>query len=592
MTNSMIPARKEFADMSLKDAMRTLAATASPSRRRLFALTVALMLVGAFAELATIGAVLPFLALVTAPERAQDYPQLIALGERFGGGQAGIVLAGAALLITVAIVAGVVRLALTWVNLRFILLYGHDVGVTIFGRLLRQPYNDFVTRNSSVALSSIDKLNSVVFGVLMPLMQGAAAAVISVFIVVGLLIIDPVAASMAAFSLGFTYIAVSLLTRARLGRNASTLGAASTERVKVVQEGLGGLRDILIDDSQVVYEQAFAQLDYRYRSALVVNNMIALAPRFLVETAVIVMIAVITVYFAQSPGGLIAAVPVLGALAIGAQRLLPLVHLAYNGWAAFAGSSQLIIDIAQLLRIPVLKSAGGPKRALPLPFANEILINDVCFQYQEGEPALRGVSLAIKKGERIGFVGKTGSGKSTLIDLLMGLLPAKHGEIRIDGTKLDEDTVANWQAQIAHVPQSIYLSDGTIASNIAFGVAREEIDMDRVVEAARGADIDSFIARQPGAYDATVGERGVRLSGGQRQRIGIARALYKGADVLVFDEATSALDENTESAIMESIYRLDRNVTLLMIAHRVSTLSGCDRIIRLAEGRIVEIEKA
>lgn len=573
---------------SMNDALHTLVRAATPARRRLFGLTIVLMLVGAAAELATIGAVLPFLALVTNPSIITRYPTLEATFDRIGGGPDGLVFAAAGLLVLVAIVSGLVRLALTWTNLKFMLLYGHDLGRQVFGRLLRQPYRDFVTRNSSVAVASFEKLNAVIFGVLMPVMQGLAAGVIALFIVIGLFILNPVAASMAGFSLGATYLIVTLCTRARLARNSSALASASIGRVKVVQEGLGGIRDILIDKSQSVYEDSFAEHDYRYRNALVVNNMISLAPRYLVETAVIVMIAVITVYFARQSGGLIAAVPVLGALAIGAQRLLPLVHLAYGGWIAFAGSRQLVVDIADLLEMPVLKDS--PVQESPLPFAGEIVVDDLSFSYHGSERALHGVSLTIVKGERIGFVGRTGSGKSTLIDLLMGLLPPTQGEIRVDGVALSDANMARWQAQIAHVPQAIFLSDGSIASNIAFGVPVQDIDMDRVRDAARRADIDTFISSQPAGYDATVGERGVRLSGGQRQRIGIARALYKGASVLVFDEATSALDEGTEAAIMRSIYDLGDDVTLLLIAHRLSTLTGCDRIIRLEQGTVAPQE--
>ena len=455
---------------------------------------------------------------------------------------------------------------------------------------MRQPYSDFVTRNSSVALASIDKLNAVVNGVLLPVMQAMTAATISLFIIVGLFVIDPIAALMGGVALGVTYFAVSFATRGRLRRNSAILSATATERVKVVQEGLGGLRDILIDNSQEVYEKSFSQLDYRYRSAMAVNTIIGTAPRFIIETSVMVMIAVITVYFAQQPGGLVAAIPVLGALAIGAQRLLPLVHLSYLGWTAFASKSRILIDVAELLELPILKSPGALDDRRTLPFEDAIAFNDVTFRYQENAPALRNVDLTIARGERIGFVGKTGSGKSTMIDLLLGLLQPTDGTIAIDGTTLDEDNVAQWQAQIAHVPQAIFLSDGSIASNIAFGVPQDAVDLERVRDAARRADIDAFIMDQPGGYEATVGERGVRLSGGQRQRIGIARALYKGATVLVFDEATSALDEATETAIMESIYRLDRDVTLLMIAHRITTLAGCDRIVRLDQGRIVDIQ--
>lgn len=575
-----------MSSLSLSDALRTLVAAAKPERRRLFAATIALMLVGALAELATIGAVFPFLAIVTDPARARRYRAMEWLFQHVGGTNDRLILFCAGGLVLIAIGAGLVRLLLTWLNLRFVLLYGHDVGTDIFGRLLRQPYIDFVTRNSSDAIAALEKLSTVVFGVLMPAMQGLAAGLISVFIIACLFAIDPVAASAAGLSLGATYVLVTLATRGRLERNSQVLGTAAAGRIRVLQEGLGGIRDIVIDNSQPVFEATFTDLDYRYRRAQVVNNMIALSPRYLVETAVIVLIAVFTVYFAQRPGGLLAAVPVLGALAIGAQRLLPLMHQAYNGWTSVAGNRQLIIDVAALLRIPV-RPAALPGAGQLRPLARDIVVDGVTFRYLAREDALRDVSLTIAKGERIGFVGQTGSGKSTLIDLLMGLLPPSEGQIRIDGVVLNDRTLTDWQAQIAHVPQAIYLSDGSIAANIAFGVPAAAIDMDRVREAAHRAGIDSFIADQPQGYNTTVGERGVRLSGGQRQRIGIARALYKGARVLVFDEATSALDEDTEAAIMESIYRLDSDVTLLMIAHRLSTLAGCDRIVRLDKGRIV-----
>lgn len=567
-------------------AVRSLANAATPARRKLFALTIALMLLGALAELATIGAVIPFLALVTAPARAEGFPLLAGFAALFGGGQRGLILAGAAVLTFVAICAGIIRLTLTWSNLKFTQLYGHDVGRQIYGRLLRQPYGDFVTRNSSVALSAFDKLNGVIAGILLPVMLGTSAAVISVFIAITLVLIDPVAATIAGVSIIATYALVIAFTRAKLMRNSIILSAALTGRTRIVQEGLGGLRDILIDNSQPVYEQAFADLDRRYRTASATNTMVGLAPRFVVETAVVVMIAIVTVYFAQKPGGLIAAVPVLGALAIGAQRLLPLIHQAYNGWTAYAGNSQLLLDVAELLQISVLKTPDGGAPVDRLPFEKNIVVDHVSFGYPGREAALCDLSLTIAKGERVGFVGRTGSGKSTLIDLLMGLLNPSEGQILVDGVTLDAQNVAGWQAQIAHVPQAIYLSDGSVASNIALGVARDNMDFDRIREAARRADIDEFIMSHPQGYEATVGERGVRLSGGQRQRIGIARSLYKGANVLVFDEATSALDESTEEAIMNSIYGLDKSVTLLMIAHRLSTLSGCDRIIRLNQGRI------
>jgi ATP-binding cassette subfamily B protein len=222
-------------------------------------------------------------------------------------------------------------------------------------------------------------------------------------------------------------------------------------------------------------------------------------------------------------------------------------------------------------------------------FRNTISFEDVGFRYGDGDAAIRNLSLKVRKGERIGILGETGSGKSTFLDLLMGLLDPTEGEIRVDGRGLGDDNRADWQSLIAHVPQVIFLADSSIAANIAFGEAPETIDMDRVRAAAKRAQIDSFITTLPDGYETEAGERGVRLSGGQRQRIGIARALYKDASVLVLDEATSALDDKTEISVMAALSEAGRDLTIFMIAHRLSTLSGCDRLVRLEGGRVAAV---
>ena len=249
----------------------------------------------------------------------------------------------------------------------------------------------------------------------------------------------------------------------------------------------------------------------------------------------------------------------------------------------------MLADVVALMRAPMVTSVPRDRAKAPIPFKRDITLDQMSFRYATRGPALHNVSLTIARGERIGLVGETGSGKSTLLDVLMGLLDPTSGAVLIDGEPLSDSNRANWQAQIAHVPQAIYLADSSIAANIAFGEPPDAIDMERVRDAAVHAHIAEFIASLPDGYSTTVGERGIRLSGGQRQRIGIARALYKRASVLVFDEATSALDSKVEAAIMHSIFELERELTLIMIAHRPTTLSGCDRIVRLAAGEIVAV---
>jgi len=278
---------------------------------------------------------------------------------------------------------------------------------------------------------------------------------------------------------------------------------------------------------------------------------------------------------------MVVAIPVIGTLALGAQRLLPVLQQAYGAYSTIKGSKSSFEDVLNLLDQPLPEYADQPLPK-PIPFAKEIKLNNLNFRYSESSPwVLKNANLSLKKGSRIGFMGVTGSGKSTLIDIIMGLLPATEGELIIDNQTINNQNLRAWQVHIAHVPQNIYLSDSTIEENIAFGIATELIDHQRVKEAAQQAQIAELIEQWKDGYQTFVGERGIRLSGGQRQRIGIARALYKKANVLVFDEATSALDNETEQAVMDAIENLGEEITILIIAHRLTTLKGCDQIVKL-----------
>ncbi|MFN3388233.1 MAG: ATP-binding cassette domain-containing protein [Allosphingosinicella sp.] len=562
-------------------ALRTLYRLMTGARRRHLAATLALMLLGVVAEMVTIGAVMPLLALAADADTALVGPRLRAwLG--FAGGDP---LVGAAvLLVGAAIAAAAVRLLLAWASNSFVMKLGHEVASAIFSRMLRQPYAVYLRRNSSEILSGIEKVQPVVSGLLQPAMQGTIATGMGLFVAILLFFIDPMAAGIGGLSILVAYAAMSRVTRYRLRGNARIIGRAMTDRTKIVQEGLGGIRDIMIERSQPLFEQRFRAIDARLRRAVAVNAFIAASPRFVIEAAAIVAIALVTLAMSVRPGGIVAAIPVLGALALGAQRLLPLIQTAWHGWTQASGNVQLLKDIAALI-----ETAPEPVRppAAPLAFRDGLVFDAVSFRYEGGAFALRDVSIAIGRGERVGIAGTTGSGKSTLLDLLMGLLDPDEGAIRIDGKALDDATRPGWQAAIAHVPQAIYLADDSIAANIAFAAAEGGIDMARVRDAARAACLADFIESLPDGYETTVGERGIRLSGGQRQRIGLARALYKGTQVLILDEATSALDEDTERAVLATLAALPGDLTIIMVAHRSSTLDACDRRVRLEGGRLV-----
>jgi ABC-type multidrug transport system fused ATPase/permease subunit len=356
--------------------------------------------------------------------------------------------------------------------------------------------------------------------------------------------------------------------------------------IKALQEGLGAIRDVLLDGTQSTYCNIFRRANYSLSRASANNEIISASPRFIMEFLGITLVSSLAYILSSKTGGLAAALPTLGALVLGMQKSLPALQQIYRSWSIIVGAYASLVDTVELLDQPLPAEALRGDIA-PLQFKDFIRFDNVRFRYNSGGPwVLDDLSFTISKGSRVGFVGTTGSGKSTTLDLLMGLLRPTTGVILVDGQPVDEKSARAWQQTIAHVPQSIYLTDSTIAENIAFGVPLEAIDRESVERAAHGAQISDFIEEQAEGYDVFVGENGIRLSGGQRQRIGIARALYRQANVLVFDEATSALDNKTEESVMRSIEGLSNDLTILIIAHRLTTVKYCDVIVELAHGRV------
>ena len=314
-----------------------------------------------------------------------------------------------------------------------------------------------------------------------------------------------------------------------------------------------------------------------------------MSPRYALEALGMLLISALAYMLALQPNGIAKAIPVLGVLALGAQRLLPILQLAYSSLSTIQGGEASLKDALELLEQPLPDYADQPP-AKPLMFLKKIELKNLSFRYTEQTPlVLNNLNLEICKGSRTGFIGVTGSGKSTLLDVVMGLLQPTDGALEIDGQSITSANNRAWQAHIAHVPQAIYLSDSTIEENIAFGIPKGSIDHKRVKKAAQQAQIAHIIESWPKKYKTYVGERGIRLSGGQRQRIGIARALYKQADVIIFDEATSALDNDTEQAVMEAIESLGNELTILIIAHRLTTLKNCTQVVELGDGGIKRI---
>lgn len=573
----------------LPDLLARLWRHLSRRRQRQFLLLLGLMLVSAFAEVVSLGAVLPFIGILTAPERVFNHPIVADVVQALGIASADqIVLPITIAFATAALIAGAVRILLLWVTTRLAVVSGADISNEVYRRTLYQPYWVHAARNSSDTISGItSKVDITVFGVLLPLLALISSIVLLAAIMFALIAIDPVIALVAAVGFGASYGLITWLTRHRLERNGQRIAYERTQVIKALQEGLGGIRDVLLDGTQSIYCDVYRQADRPLRRAHGNNIFIGGSPRFAMEALGIVLIAALAYVLSRQAGGVATALPVLGALALGAQRLLPALQQIYSAWASIAGSQASLAGTIKLLDQPLPADVLQPTSA-PLLFQDDIHFNGVRFRYTgDGPWVLDGLNLVIAKGTRVGFVGSTGSGKSTTLDLLMGLLMPTEGEILVDGQPISGKRIRAWQRTIAHVPQSIFLADTILAENIAFGVPRDAIDLSRVQQAARQAQIADFIESRPEGYNAIVGERGIRLSGGQRQRIGIARALYKQATVLVFDEATSALDNATEQSVMDAIEGLHRGLTILLIAHRLTTVRRCDTIVELEHGRAV-----
>lgn len=580
-------AAPETARSSLAGGLWRLYRHLSNRRRRQMWALLALGVVGSISEIITIGIIVPFLALLSDPTLVSKY-RLLAEFYSFIGWDSNtdILLPTTILFVVSAIGAGFVRILLLWAINRFAFGVGADLGKEVYRRILLQPYSFHVTRNSSQTLASLGKVQTIVLAVINPLIQSSVSFIMVCTITALLIAVDPLVTLLTGLAFACAYTLVTLATRKRLRENSLIISEMETKRIQAVQEGLGGIRDIIIDGTQDLFVKRFWSRDSQRSHALAANVFMGYSPRYAIEAFGMVLIALLAFWLSQRPGGVATAIPILGALALGAQRAMPQIQQIYYGWASMNGAKEALEEVLAMLDLP-LRDDTIASGSAELRLTNNLELRDLCFQYSNTDPeVLSHLSVKIDRGARVGFTGETGSGKSTLLDLIMGLLEPSSGEILIDGEPLSPTNCRQWQASIAHVPQAIYLADATIGENIAFGLEPTAIDRERVREAARQARILDVIEAMPAKFDTVVGERGVRLSGGQRQRIGLARALYKRADIIVLDEATSALDNETEAAVMDAIYAISRDVTVLIIAHRLTTLQTCDRIFQLNHGKI------
>ena len=463
----------------------------SPRRRGQFGLLLVLMLFASFAEILSIGAVLPFLGVLTVPERVFEHAAAQPIIQGLG------LTAPAQLLLPITItfgvaafITGAMRLVLFWASTRLSFATGADLSISIYQRTLYQPYAVHCARNSSEVINGISgKANGVIYSIIMPTLMLISSSVMLIAILIALLTVDPIIALAAFGGFGLIYALIVGLSRRQLLTDSQRISRESTHVIKSLQEGLGGIRDVLIDGSQATYCQIYRNADLPLRRAQGNYMVIGQSPRYAVEALGMMLIAALAYSLAQQADGIAKAIPILGALAVGAQRLLPVLQQAYGSWTSIRGGQASLQDTLELLDQPLPDYAGQPA-AEPLPFKHNISLKQLAFRYSPQTPyVLKHLNLTIAKGSRVGFIGTTGSGKSTLLDIVMGLLQPTDGTLEIDGQPVMPTNNRAWQAHIAHVPQAIFLADSSIEENIAFGVPIDQIDPQRVRQAAQQAQI-------------------------------------------------------------------------------------------------------
>lgn len=552
-----------------------------------FAMVLLLTLASSATEILTIGAAVPFLVVLASPEVAVEYVKKSALFSEFSADfNSNYKLWFVSLFCFAAVLAGVIRVWLLRSSANLAFGIGAEITSKMFSSALTRTYEEQCAASTSELIDAISVKSFNIVMIVQTTLSFLSNLFIFVTMVMAITIVAPSYILYGAGGFIFAYLLIVQFTKNKISSNAEIVSRESLKAVSIVSVGFGAIRDIIIDGNVKYYIDLFKNAEFKLKSAQATNSVLGNAPRYLMESLGLLTVAILGYQMTSNAALSEIAIPILGAIALAAQRLLPVLQQIYWGWSSI---KTLIPSLEE--QIQLLESANPSAEKITLgahvPEMELLEFRNVSFGYKGNLPILNDLNIKIKAGEKIGIVGETGSGKSTLVDLIMGLLRPTKGEILINGMALwDEIEVSAWQSTLAHVPQTIYLANDSVAANIAFGSKIEKVDREKIKVLSEKAKIDWVTASAGNVLDQNVGENGSMLSGGQRQRIGIARALYKNAKIIVFDEATSALDQNTENEIMKTIYEIDHGITVFIIAHRHSTLSGCNKIVEVKDGAL------
>lgn len=559
-------------------------------------IVLGVIIFGALSSAVMVGSVMPFLTVLADPSRIQSTPALAWAYEALGFTSVYIFLVGLGLVsFAVIVLSSLIQILGTWAIARFAMMRIHSISQSLLSSYLTQPYAFFLNRHSGeMAPRILQESTQVVNQFLRPAAQLIAASLTSLAIVGLLLWIEPAVAIIAFAVLGGIYGVIYAATRRKLNRLGKLQVLANQARFRMANESLTGIKDIKLLGREAAYLDRFSGPSIQMARIQVNLAVISQVPQFALQAVALggvillclVLIEPAGVTSGTALGGLI---PVLGVFAFAGQRLMPELSKLYQSLAQIQAGSAAVNSVHEDMVLRKSAASISQTSVAGLGLTRALCLDEVSYTYPNSDQAgVRNISIDIRAGEKIGIVGSTGAGKTTLADVVLGLLEPQYGRLVVDDHEITSDNLRAWMKSVGYVPQDIFLIDASVVENIALGVPLEHIDFPRAHEAARIARIDSFIEEQLSeGYQTHVGERGVRLSGGQRQRIGIARALYHDADLIVFDEATSALDNLTEAEVISAIDALPGNKTVLMVAHRLSTVKRCDRIIVLDKGRLV-----
>jgi len=565
--------------------------------RRRAALVLVVVLLVALMETGGVASIMPFIAVLSSPEIVQSNAILAGLyrGLGFASRESFLFFLGVAVFV-VFVISLVMRMLGLWAQTRFSQYRNHTWSCRLVAGYLGQPYEWFIDRNSGVLSAGVlTEVNQVVIGSLMPAMQVISGFLVTLCLVTLLIAVQPFLAIGAAVVLGGLYAAVELGSRAKLRRIGDVRHETATTRYKVLNEALGGIKDVKVYGLEQQFVSRYAAPSERFVGTQISSSLIGQLPSVAMQGILFGVMLLAILYLLATRGDFQRILPVLSVFALAGYRLMPALQTVFQSVSAMSFSKAALDPLYEDLRPlvseqPQKEAVPTGLRALPrLPLQHGLELRAVTYTYP-GAPraSLLDLALTIPARTTHGLVGSTGSGKTTIVDVILGLLEPQSGSLIVDGTEVPRDELSRWQRSVGYVPQQIFLADDSVEANIAFGLPSRQVDRAAVERAAKVANLHNFVVQElPHGYATVVGERGIRLSGGQRQRIGIARALYRDPQLLILDEATSALDNLTEHAVMEAVHNLGGQKTIILVAHRLSTVRECDCIHLVEGGRVV-----